>query len=149
MLAVLFAALLSGNLYWYAALPYNVVDGDTIDAVIDVGFHERRDERLRLVWYDDANAKVVGVDTPELNSRDLTVRERARTARSYTETWLAYHGTMNTETLKWGGQEVSYFVVRTEKDDAFGRWLADVRCQLNYSLGKDLLDSGNAVVWLP
>jgi len=134
-------------LYWYAALPYNVVDGDTIDAVIDVGFHERRDERLRLVWYNEGT--IVGVDTPELRSRDAQERERAQAAKAYTESWLASHAAMNTATLHWADQDVAYFVVRTEKDDAFGRWLADVRDQQGNSLGKDLLDSGYAVVWTP
>lgn len=143
---ILFLALL----YWYAAYPYNVVDGDTIDATIDVGFHQRLDERLRLVWYDDQGCVcVVGVDTPELRSRDANERKAAQDAKAFTQQWLTDHAALNTDTKSWGGTRTAYFLVRTEKDDAFGRWLADVRDQAGNSLGKDLLDSGHAQVWTP
>jgi endonuclease YncB( thermonuclease family) len=158
LLLLLFFAI---ELYGYAAMPYHVVDGDTVDAIIDTGFHQRRDERIRIIWYDDLAAApcgydarcrqraIVGVDTPELNARDLTVRSRAQDAKAYVETWLAYHATLNTHTLDWGGQETAYFVVRTELIDSFGRPLGDIRDQQGNSLGRDLLDSGHAVVWNP
>ena len=41
--------------YVYKAVCTNVVDGDTIDCVIDVGFHLTTTQRLRLI----------GIDTPE------------------------------------------------------------------------------------
>jgi micrococcal nuclease len=152
-LLVLLVGLLLGQpadrLYWYAAQPYNVVDGDTVDAVLDLGFHTRLDERLRLVWYDEATRTVVGVDTPEINSRDADERARARAAKVYTENWIAVHGAANTDTLRWGGQDVSYFLVRTELRDSFGRPLGDLRSQAGYSLGRDLLDNGYATVWTP
>jgi endonuclease YncB( thermonuclease family) len=108
------------------------------------------DVRLRLVWYDEDGCQcIVGVDTPELRSRDATERQRAQEAKAYTESWLAQHAAYNTRTKTWAGAEQSYFVIRTEKDDAFGRYLADVRDQAGNSLGKDLLDTGHAVVWQP
>lgn len=42
-------------MYTYNAKVYNVVDGDTVDAEIDLGFKVRTKQRLRLI----------GIDTPE------------------------------------------------------------------------------------
>ena len=42
-------------MYQYSATVYNVVDGDTIDVVVDLGFKITTKQRLRLN----------GIDTPE------------------------------------------------------------------------------------
>src|SRR5574342_702053 len=86
--------------YFYKATVVNIVDGDTIDAVIDVGFKMTTTQRLRLL----------GVDTPEINSKDEALREAARTAKA----WLA-------EVLLHEA-----VIIHTVKSDAFGRYLADV-----------------------
>jgi endonuclease YncB( thermonuclease family) len=140
--------------YWYPTLPYNVVDGDTMDVTIDEGFRGRRDERLRLVWYDESNGMVVGIDTPELRGES---RPRGLAAREYVEQWLQGHAGYNTNTRTWAGQQIHYFMVRTVKDnttstddrDSFGRYLGDVRDQAGNSLARELLDTGHAVVWNP
>ena len=121
--------------HWRAADIYRVVDGDTVDATVDAGFKRRSDERLRLL----------GVNTPELRSRDPQERIAAQQAKDFTAAWLAEHAQMNTVTVTWGDEEVRPFNIQTEKDDSFGRWLATVECQRGYSLNQALLDSGNAV----
>lgn len=47
------------NLFYYRVREWEVIDGDTLDLVIDVGFHVRVAERVRLM----------GVNTPESHSR--------------------------------------------------------------------------------
>lgn len=47
--------MLEDNLYMYRAKCYNIVDGDTADFWIDVGWNTYKDKRLRFLY----------VDTPE------------------------------------------------------------------------------------
>jgi endonuclease YncB( thermonuclease family) len=74
-----------------------VLDGDTLDAVLDLGLGVSLTERLR----------VLGVDTPERG------KPGAVEATRYTTTWLTIAH------IK-GGLRVA-----THKTDSFGRYLAD------------------------
>ena len=53
-------------MYTYHAEVLRVVDGDTVDVLIDVGFSTFRKERVRLY----------GINTPETRTKDL--EEKAR-----------------------------------------------------------------------
>jgi micrococcal nuclease len=86
--------------YTYKARITNVVDGDTVDAVVDVGFKMTAMLRLRLL----------GVNTPELKSSDPVERQKAMQAKDY-----VYASLMN--------QDV---IIKTQKSDAFGRYLATI-----------------------
>lgn len=100
-----------------------VVDGDTVDALIDQGLHARRLERLRIL----------GVNCPELHGPSGEAGQRAT---QFTARWLDTHE----HDLEWP------FVLETRKADEFGRYLAAVRCGVDGSdLAADLLASGNAV----
>lgn len=112
--------------YVYAGRCLRVVDGDTIDAVIDVGFHLTATLRLRLH----------GIDTPELTSKDPATRAAAVAARTFVAEQL---GTVTTG-----------FPLRleTRKDpDSFGRWLAVVWYPVDgtlVNLNQQLLNLGLA-----
>lgn len=49
-------------MYEYKATLARVVDGDTVDLNIDLGFN---------VWLNKTRVRLIGVDTPEKRSRDL------------------------------------------------------------------------------
>ena len=49
---------------------YNIVDGDTVDAVLDLGFKVQTRQRIRL-W---------GINTPESRTRDLEEKKRGKAA---------------------------------------------------------------------
>ena len=49
-------------MYEYKCLVRRVVDGDTVDVDIDLGFK---------VWLYDQRIRLLGIDTPELRTRDL------------------------------------------------------------------------------
>jgi micrococcal nuclease len=92
--------------YTYTAKVQRVVDGDTVDLVIDLGLNVHKAERARLV----------GVDTAELTSPDPALRALAHEARLFVEQRLVTDGPDGV-------------VVRTEKPyptDKYGRWLARV-----------------------
>jgi len=56
--------------YEYEITVLRVVDGDTIDAQIDLGFHTHRNIRVRLY----------GINTPEVRTRDAEEKVRGKAA---------------------------------------------------------------------
>jgi micrococcal nuclease len=64
--------------FWYGATVLNVVDGDTIDLMIDLGFSIHHKIRVRLY----------GVNTPESRTKDLAEKELGLKAKSFTKDWL-------------------------------------------------------------
>jgi micrococcal nuclease len=60
------------KLYNYKAKLVRVVDGDTIDAEIDLGFGVFIKQRIRLY----------GIDTPESRTKDLEEKERGLAAKA-------------------------------------------------------------------
>ena len=82
----------------YRAKLIKVIDGDTLDMEIDVGFHGRQIERVRLL----------GVNTPERGQIDWQF------AIETTKDWL----------VDWQYMGEWPFTIRTEKSDSFGRYLA-------------------------
>ena len=78
-----------------------VVDGDTVDVIIDLGFDLYKKERVR----------VAGVDTPEKRTRDLEEKELGIDATN----WL-------TEQLDSAIDGEDDLVIRTEIDGGFGKY---------------------------
>ena len=74
-----------------------VVDGDTVDVILDLGFGLSKKERVR----------VAGVDTPEKRTRNDKEKKLGYDATAFAEEWFD------------GGD----IVVRTEKDGKYGRML--------------------------
>jgi len=56
-----------------------VVDGDTVDVILDLGFNVLHSVRVRLV----------GIDTPESRTRDLDEKARGKLAKKFLENWLS------------------------------------------------------------
>lgn len=65
-------------MYTYNATVLRVVDGDTVELNIDLGFR---------MWMR-ANCRLYGVNTPELNSSLDVVREKAIEAKEFVESKL-------------------------------------------------------------
>lgn len=66
-------------MYEYRCELDRVVDGDTVDVVIDLGFSLKFKQRIRLI----------GVDTPEMRSSDPVERQAAKAATKFVEEWFA------------------------------------------------------------
>lgn len=103
-----------------------VVDGDTVDLEIDLGFYQFAVLRFRLL----------GIDTPEIYGRYATAEGTA--AKEFVENWF--------EGKFFEGFTV---VARTKKADSFGRWLVDLYAISSETseaiyLSDDLLDAGLA-----
>lgn len=115
-------------LFNYRARCLRVIDGDTVDLQVDLGFHMTASLRFRLL----------GVDAPELHAKDLPERERAVAAKQYLVTSLL--------PTPFVGDSASWpLLVHTEKADSFGRWLADVWiAESGVSVGGELMKLGHA-----
>lgn len=98
-----------------------VIDGDTVEMDVDLGFRITSRQRFRLL----------GVDTPERNEPGWAE------ATAFTRAWF--------EERPLG------LTAETEKSDSFDRWLATVRGplpgdpSLNFALGA----AGHARPWKP
>jgi len=93
----------------YRARCTRVVDGDTCDVVLDLGFHLTATFRLRL-W---------GVNTPEMHAKDPAERVLAANAANFLANRLMM--IHEDEEDEWPLR------VETLRDtDSFGRWLAKV-----------------------
>lgn len=118
--------------YWRACAVLRVVDGDTVDLEIDLGFRTYAEHRVRLL----------GIDAPELRGpRAQPVPARA--AMRFADDWLREHAPHG------GGRPPHRFAfnLRSEKADSFGRYLGLVECRDGHSLTEALLEAGHARRW--
>lgn len=61
-------------MYEYDVVVVHVVDGDTVDVDIDLGFG---------VWLRDQRIRLYGIDTPESRTRDLEEKVFGNLAKDY------------------------------------------------------------------
>jgi micrococcal nuclease len=103
-------------MYVYGARVLRVVDGDTIDTLVDLGFGITLMQRIRLL----------GINCPEHGTPE------GDAATAYTTAWVAEHG--------------PEFTLRTvlDKREKFGRILGIVMAGAR-TLNDDLLAAGHAV----
>ena len=98
-----------------------VVDGDTIDISIDLGFDLTKKERVRLA----------GIDTPETRTKNPKEKEMGYQATEFLEMHL---------------MEATKLTVKTEKDGKFGRmlgWLYKSEKDVT-SINETMIDEGYA-----
>ena len=89
------------NKFTYPITNIRVIDGDTIEADVDLGFRIRQRKVIRLA----------GIDAPELRSKDAAEREKAKAAKAGLERVL----------LTWQPSEV---LMHSTGLDKYGRSLA-------------------------
>ena len=97
-------------MYEYQAKLVEVVDGDTQDVVVDLGFHLQRQIRLRLA----------GVDTHETYGVDHDSKEyrRGKEETEFVAAWLDAAATQHDG--EWP------LLIRTAKKGKYGRYLATI-----------------------
>lgn len=110
-------------MFIYQATVEKVVDGDTLDLEIDLGFGVFTRQRVRLM----------GINAAEHDT------DGGEKAIEFVKAWVAEHGPQ--------------FTVRTQKDkkdqdkkEKYGRYLATILSGTG-DLGQALIDAGLAVAW--
>lgn len=106
------------HLFNYSGYVTHIVDGDTIDVSLDLGFHVKLDLRIRLAL----------INTPELNSDIPVVHTSALIAKNKLEEKILNR----TVTIDSKGK------------DRYGRWIAIVKLG-NRDINKEMLTEGLAV----
>ena len=96
-----------------------IIDGDTVDVLIDLGFNVFHKERVRLNR----------IDTPETATKDIVEKNYGLEAKAYVIDWL-------------GKQK--QIIIQTYKDDKYGRLLADFYGDNRVCLNDLLINEGYA-----
>lgn len=110
------------NVYYYNAEVKKVIDGDTFDIVIDLGFDTLRKGRVRLY----------GVNTPESRTTNLEEKQKGLAAKEFTDQWLTKAGNkVKIETI-------------LDKNEKYGRVLARVWNLEGSCLNTDIVAAGLA-----
>lgn len=94
---------MTNNLYHYKATVVRVVDGDTAELMIHLGF--------TIVWR--STCRFYGINTPELRSKDAEERAKAKEARALVEQYLA---------------PGSVVYIKSHELDKYGRPLVSIYC---------------------
>lgn len=128
----------AGVPYLYRATCSRVVDGDTLDCTVDLGFRVFSRQRFRLL----------DIDTPELRSRDEAERVRARDAALFAARWLTLSPEGGISPDGRGGWHVgdpAPLLVSSRKTGKYGRWLARIYRETDgANLTADLRSAGFA-----
>ncbi len=78
----------TNKLYHYRAKLDRVVDGDTIDVILDLGFDLHMQARIRFV----------GINAPESRTKDLVEKQKGLEAKRFVEDWIGNCDTLIVET---------------------------------------------------
>jgi len=106
-------------MFEYNATVTKVVDGDTIDAMVDLGFGTWKKVRIRMH----------GINAPESRTRDLEEKKKGLAAKARL-----------TELL---GNMDNKFILVSHGVGKFGRCLGDIRDTDNQSINKQLIAEGH------
>ena len=109
-------------MYEYKCKIVKIVDGDTIDVDIDLGFG---------TWIHNERIRLVGIDTPESRTRDLEEKKAGLYAKRCVEGFLPVG---SNQTL----------VTHKDKSGKFGRILGDFKCN-GRTLSKVMIEMHHAV----
>ena len=107
-------------MYEYKATIRRIVDGDTVDVDIDLGFD---------CWVRNQRIRLFGIDTPECRTRNKQEKAHGLLAKAYAQ-----------KTLKLGG----VYALRTKEKGKFGRYLGEIKVGRT-TLNKLLIKEGLAV----
>ena len=89
-----------------------VVDGDTVDVDIDLGFG---------IWYLDQRIRLYGIDTPESRTRDKVEKIYGNIAKDFLKTMLGKEGILKTHKDAKGkfGRILGEFIVFDPEQDSW------------------------------
>ena len=109
-------------MFEYKCKLVKVVDGDTVDVDIDLGFG---------VWLQNQRIRLYGIDTPESRTRDKVEKRFGLLAKEFVEDFF----------------KIGDVILTTKKYDAkgkFGRILGDFKCN-GRTLSKVMIEMHHAV----
>ena len=121
-------------MYEYKAMVERVVDGDTIDVIIDLGFKTWKKVRVRME----------GINTPESRTRDLEEKKRGLAAKDRLVEILKYNN--NECTLKVSGVGKFGRAIASVYVDTLSP-ASDQSSMTEINVNKQLIEEGHAVAY--
>ena len=116
--------------YIYKAKLERVIDGDTVDALIDLGFDTWVKKRIRYK----------GIDTWESRTKDLDEKKLGLAAKD-----------LNKELLESVSSKPGYFRLKSHGVGKYGRVLGEIFVKdiegIEYNVNQTLIDEGHAYVY--
>ncbi len=111
------------KLFHYQACVVRVVDGDTIDVILDLGFDISYRRRVRFH----------GINAPQSRTKDPVEKEAGLAAKRYVEDWIsALEQQVIIHTSLGDGSEVGHILGRILNDD--GECLNDEMVSLGHAI---------------
>jgi len=110
-------------MYEYRATILKIIDGDTVDVDIDLGFDS---------WLRKQRIRLLGIDTPESRTRDKEEKKYGLLAKQFVTDFIPVGSTC---------------VLRTQKKGKYGRYLGDFKAGRKW-LCAELLKHHHAVEYL-
>ncbi len=112
-------------MYEYDVKIVKVIDGDTVDVDIDLGFG---------VWIHKERVRLHGIDTPESRTSDATEKVFGLKAKAFLEKWVtAGDVTLRTKTYDAKGK--------------FGRILGELWYAREHNINQKMIDEHHAVAY--
>jgi micrococcal nuclease len=110
------------NLYTYNAKLDRVVDGDTVDALVDLGFDTWKKVRIRMM----------GINAPESRTRDKEEKKRGLAAKKYLIDLIKSNESM--------------FILKSHGVGKYGRCLGEIFLKdTEVSANQMMINEGHAV----
>lgn len=110
------------NHFCYRVIDYKVIDGDTVDLTLDLGFHIHHKSRFRLY----------GINAPERKDR---------------ANWLAAKLFL-VKILESNSPHITAMTIK-DKKDKYGRYLVSLVTDTNLNLNVMMVSAGHAVPYYP
>lgn len=115
-------------MYEYKCKVLRVIDGDTVDVDIDLGFG---------VWLKRERVRIMGIDTPESRTRDKVEKKFGLASKAKLKELLKNGAILKTEVSKKG----------EDMKGKFGRILGDFILEDDRRVTEVLIDQGHAVAY--
>ena len=115
-------------MYDYRCKIVKIVDGDTVDVDIDLGFG---------VWMKKERVRIMGIDTPESRTRDKVEKKFGLASKAKLKELLKNGAILKTEVSKKG----------EDMKGKFGRILGDFILEDDRRVTEVLIDQGHAVAY--
>jgi len=120
-------------MYDYKCNVVKIVDGDTVDVDIDLGFG---------IWMRNERVRIMGIDTPESRTRDLVEKKFGLAAKERLKSLLGEKTVLRTQIARNG----------EDMKGKFGRILGDfdvydAKTDAVRPVTKILIDEGHAVLY--
>ena len=115
-------------MYEYKCKLVKVVDGDTVDVDIDLGFG---------VWMQNQRIRMYGIDTPESRTRDLEEKKFGLMAKEIVKKWVPEGSTQTLITRKdksgkYGRILGSFKIVFEEEETTLNEWMVKYKYGVEY-----------------